>query len=114
MTSTPDQTVLLFYKYAHLDDLPAITTYLRDLCTKLGLVGRVLLSLEGINSNLAGTASGITAFCEALSQHPLFGGIDFKLDSSSQARPFPDLAIKVVDEIVSTGGTIPYGLLEQG
>ena len=108
-------TVLLFYKYTELDDVDAVAEKLRLKCSKLGLVGRILLATEGINANLAGPRRCIDEFTATLAtDDPRFSGIDFKLDETSESRPFPDLHIKVLEEIVSTANTMPFQLLQEG
>ena len=46
--------------------------------------------------------------------HELLGGgkIDYKLDVVNQ-QPFPDLAVKIVKEIVATGNSMPFELLSK-
>ena len=109
--------VLLFYKYVDLgEEFEAVALWLEALCGELRLTGRALLAPEGINSNLAGDRASVDAFIaamEARGDGDLFTGIDWKREQVA-VKPFPDLAVKRVDEIISTAGTIPASLLADG
>ncbi len=95
-------SVLLFYKYVAVADPEADRAAQRELCERLGLMGRILLADEGINGTVAGTPEAANAYIEAMNEHPLFGGIEYKRDET-QAQPFPRLRIKVRSEIVTLG-----------
>lgn len=41
--------VLLYYKYVPIPEVPLIVKWYEDLCTSLGLVGRIRVSPEGVN-----------------------------------------------------------------
>lgn len=157
MTPQSDQhhsAVVLFYKYFVPSEtcplLPAHADYyvdkLRqhqvDLCTRLGLKGRVLLSIEGINGTLSGedrthlqtymnaldtfdlirecgVPEGILANdcgseLSAIKRNP-YADIDWKESSvdDSSIQPFPDLKISLVNEIVSTGGLVDVDEIPQ-
>ena len=104
--------VLLFYKYVELD-APAIATWQSELCTSLGLSGRVLVGPEGVNGSLAGPAAATAKYIAAMQAHPSFGGIDWK-HSEAAEEPFPDFHCKVVKEIISTGGVVPNDFSNAG
>lgn len=55
-------TVILFYKYATLD-APAEQAKAKELCTRLGLTGRVLIGTEGINGTLYGACTPMFSGC---------------------------------------------------
>lgn len=94
--------VILFYNYVVLDaELEAEEQRVQT----ADLTGRVLLSTEGVNGTLAGAEADINRYCEYMKAHPKFKmtDADFKV-STSEESPFPDLMVKVVSEIISTGG----------
>jgi UPF0176 protein len=97
--------VILFYKYAQIDDVELEKQTQEKLCVRNELVGRILLSTEGINGTLSGSAAGLSQYIAYLCAHPLFSleECDFKHSSASDCQPFPFLLIKIVSEIVSTG-----------
>ena len=47
--------VLLYYKYARLDDPDAFAADHRLLCQRLGLRGRIVVATEGLNGTVSGT-----------------------------------------------------------
>jgi UPF0176 protein len=95
-------TVLLYYKYARVADPRALAEAQRALCVELGLRGRILLGVEGINGTLAGDAVATARYCAELRARPEFADIVFKT-SYADTPPFPRLQIKVRREIVAFG-----------
>lgn len=101
-------------RYVGIKDVEGVCEWQQQLAGSLGLLGRVLLAAEGINGSLSGSSEGITAYVAAMARHALFGGIDWKYSDGSdgertvapQEQPFGDLLIKVVKELVSTGGAV--------
>ena len=83
--------VLLFYKYVVLD-AEATAAWQRELCTSLGLSGRVLVGPEGINGSLAGSPEATAKYIATMDAHESFGNIDWK-HSDSRDEPFPDLYV---------------------
>jgi UPF0176 protein len=120
----PTYSIILFYNYRSTPDgtpvppmdIPAFCQAHKELCTSLHLTGRVLIANEGINGTLATTnRAQLDQYTNYLLKHPLFTLVeaDFKR-STSTFEPFPDLFIKPVKEIISTGGLIPVPLPGQG
>lgn len=94
--------LILFYKYVDIEYPERIKKWQFKICQDLGLRGRIILATEGINGILAGEAEHIDRYMELMSQHPLFGGIDFK-QADGAADYFPRLRIVVKEEIVRLG-----------
>lgn len=94
--------ILLFYKYTDIANPEAIRSWQRELCSELGLTGRVILAEEGINATLGGTDENCKKYIEIMDKHPLFGNIDWKL-ADGDATAFPKLKISVKEEIVRLG-----------
>ncbi len=56
------QRVILYYKFVPVTD-PAITMrWQRELCTRLGLKGRVIVASQGINGTLAGDIENLREY----------------------------------------------------
>jgi UPF0176 protein len=110
MTGNIGHTVILFYKYAEIEDPMAAKQEQEEFCKKLGLAGRVLISEEGINATLSSSQSSIIQeYIEFLCKHPTFQMTkdDFKHSNhDGEEPPFSELVIKYVKEIVSTGGAV--------
>jgi UPF0176 protein len=100
----PDMTeafpVILFYKYVEVADPTAFAAAQRELCSELGLKGRVLIATEGINGTLAGPRGAIERYSEALKRDARFSDITFKL-SAGDPGTFPKLVVKIRKEIVT-------------
>ena len=80
--------VLLYYKYARLDDPEAFAADHRLLCQRLGLRGRIVVATEGLNGTVSGTKSNCAKYREALDCDPIMAGIDWKL-TRKKGMSFP-------------------------
>jgi len=146
---TKHTVVVLFYKYFLSSPLREFKDYYTEklyqhqynLCCRLKLRGRVLLSIEGINGTVsAEDDAAINAYISAMKDFDLirdcgtpneleetaslqvvegamklYANIDWKesaVDEGTQ-EPFPDLKISVVKEIVSTGGALDVDEIPQ-
>lgn len=95
-------TILLFYKYIHIQYPKRVLKWQQKICTDLGLKGRILLAHEGINGTVGGSTEHINHYKELMHKHELFGDIDFK-ESAGSAQDFPRMQITIRPEIVSLG-----------
>jgi predicted sulfurtransferase len=95
-------TILLYYKYVTIPNPLEIQNWQKELCSRLGLTGRILLAHEGINGTVGGSDEATQAYIQAMNEHPLFGGIDFKT-APGGADAFPRMKISVKKEIVHLG-----------
>lgn len=96
------QTIIIFYKYIHLDNPQRIMAWQKGLCQKLHLKGRIILAHEGINGTLGGSPDHINTYKHHMQAHPLFSDIDFK-ESYNTGDHFPRLRVVVKTEIVNLG-----------
>lgn len=85
----------------------------RELCERLGLKGRVLLSKHGINGTLGGDLESLRAYKREMNKSIVFKGIQYKWSGGS-AENFPRLSIKVKDELVAFGAPDEIEVSEQG
>lgn len=98
--------VSLFYRYARIDDVDLLIDEFKGLCKQLDLLGRILVSSEGINGTLAGSICSIDVFEQKLREYSQFKLIDIKYSTGQgSSLPFHDLSIRRVDEIISCGLT---------
>lgn len=95
-------TILLYYKYVNIPNPTEIQQWQKELCAKLGLTGRILLAHEGINGTVGGSDEAAQAYIQAMNEHPLFGGIDFKT-APGGSEAFPRMKISIKKEIVNLG-----------
>ncbi len=107
--------ILLFYVFTPLADPEAIRLWQRDLCTTLGLRGRIIISSHGINGTVGGELAAVKRYVRRTREYRPFARADFKWSQGSgltdEPGPsgwracidFPKLSVKVRDEIVSFG-----------
>jgi UPF0176 protein len=94
--------LLLYYRYTPLADPAAVRLWQWELCQRLGLRGRVIISPHGINGTVAGDVNAVKQYAKQTRSYPAFADIDFKW-SDAQGDEFPRLSVKVRDEIVTFG-----------
>ena len=101
MPDAPFQ-ILLYYLYTPLADPAGYLEEHRELCTSLGLRGRILIAREGINGTVSGPEEATAAYRRALEEDSRMAGIVFKCDPAD-GHAFPRLSIKLRDEVVTLG-----------
>lgn len=107
--------VVLFYVFTPLPDPEAIRLWQRELCERLGLRGRIILSPHGINATVGGEMPAVKRYVRALRGYEPFRRADVKWSQGSGLTPepgpsgyrelldFPKLSVKVRDELVTFG-----------
>lgn len=96
----PTQKVILYYKFVPVSD-PGITMrWQRELCQRLGLKGRIIISKHGINGTLGGQIENLREYKREMNRSILFKGIMYKW-SDGDGSEFPRLSVKVRDELVA-------------
>lgn len=92
--------VILYYKFVPVAD-PAMTMrWQRELCTRLDLKGRIIISKHGINGTLGGDLKSLRQYKAEMNKSITFKGITYKW-SEAEESPFPRLSIKVKSELVA-------------
>ena len=94
--------VLLYYHYTSIDDPEAFAKKHLKYCTKLGVLGRIIISKEGINGTLSGTIEQTETYMRDVKALPGFESIDFKIDLED-SHAFRRISVKVKQEIVNLG-----------
>lgn len=101
--------ILLFYGITDLSDPLAICLWQRELATRLGLRGRIIVSPQGINATVGGELGAVKQYRRITREYPAFADIDFKWSQGSgmgedgYILDFPRLSVKVRPELVSFG-----------
>ena len=96
-----DFKIILFYKYANIDNPTMYMERERAVCNVLGLKGRIIIAEEGINGTLEGTIENIEKYKIHILNDKKFKNMNIK-ESVGNGEAFPRLSVKVKDEIVST------------
>lgn len=92
--------IILYYKFVPVSD-PGITMrWQRELCQRLGLKGRIIVSTQGINGTLGGGVENLREYKREMNRSILFKNIMYKW-SDGTGKDFPKLSIKVKDELVA-------------
>jgi UPF0176 protein len=85
--------IILFYKYVSIENPDAEMERQVELCSNLGLTGRVLVSAEGINGTLSSAVGRLSDYMSSNESVEYLQGIQYK-ESVGPIEPFPDLKIK--------------------
>lgn len=93
------QKILLYYKFAPLSDTEAVKLWQKNLCERLNLKGRILISKHGINGTVGGDMDDLKAYIKETKAFEKFIGIQFKW-SEGTSDHFPRLSVKTRKEIV--------------
>ncbi len=92
--------VILYYKFIPVAD-PAMTMrWQRELCSRLGLKGRIIISPHGINGTLGGNLDSLRKYKAQMNASAIFRGITYKW-SDGDGDEFPKLSVKVKPELVA-------------
>ncbi len=113
MKSKTMENIILYYKFVPIDDPDMVMRWQRELCTRLGLTGRILISPHGINGTLGGKTEDLKLYRRAMSDTKQFKNIKYKW-SEGGAADFPKLKVKVKDEIVNFGAADEIVVDENG
>ncbi len=95
-----DYTIILFYKYIHIENPEQLKAEQVQLASSLGLTGRVIVAHEGINATYEGTNENIEKYLNVYLADPRFSDTHIKR-SVGTGDAFPKLSVKVRKEIVS-------------
>lgn len=97
---TKEQKIILFYKFVPITDPETVMHWQRNLCERLNLKGRILISRHGINGTLGGCLEDLKSYKKLMNTHTLFKDITYKW-SDGGVEHFPKLKVKVKNEIVA-------------
>lgn len=96
------QKVILYYKFVPLAD-PAMTMrWQKELCSRLNLKGRIIISQHGINGTLGGDIENLRQYKREMNASGTFRDIMYKW-SDGTGKEFPRLSVKVRPELVAFG-----------
>lgn len=107
------EKIILYYKFVPVLDPNMTMRWQRELCERLGLKGRIILSPHGINGTLGGELENLRAYKREMNKSVIFKGIQYKW-SDGGADDFPKLSIKVRDELVAFKASDEIVINEKG
>ena len=94
--------MILYYGFTPISDPDAMLLWQKQLCTSLGLTGRILISKHGINGTLGGDMAALKKYVRQTRSYPGFKKMVFKW-SEGTGNDFPRLSVKVKPELVAFG-----------
>src|SRR6188472_2933320 len=94
------QKVILYYKFAPVPDPEAVRLWQKNLCERLELRGRIIVSEHGINGTLGGDYKSVRAYVREMNSYEPFQSTEFKW-SDGTGDDFPRLSVKVRPELVT-------------
>ncbi len=94
--------VILYYKFVPISDPDMTMLWQRELCQRIGLKGRVIVSSQGINGTLGGDIEDLRTYKREMNRSGVFRGISYKW-SDGNGEEFPRLSVKVKPELVNFG-----------
>ncbi|KXT29272.1 rhodanese-like domain protein [Candidatus Phytoplasma oryzae] len=95
-----DYFIISYYYYVIIKDSEELRKKQLVYCKKLNLMGRIIISPEGINGTLSGLKNNILSYMENLKNIEEFKNIDFKIIEYNK-NVFPKISVKHRNEIVS-------------
>lgn len=105
--------VILYYKFVPVSD-PAMTVrWQKELCKRLALKGRIIVSKHGINGTLGGDIENLREYKREMNRSVIFKGIMYKW-SDGTGKEFPRLSIKERPELVAFGTPDEIAVDEKG
>jgi UPF0176 protein len=92
--------VILYYKFVPVSDPEMTMRWQREVCQRLNLKGRIIISPHGINGTLAGELKSLRQYKAEMNRSVVFKGITYKW-SDGDGEEFPRLSVKVRPELVA-------------
>ena len=107
------QKIILYYKFVPIADPQMTMRWQRELCARLKLKGRVIISRHGINGTLGGDIDDMKAYVSEMNRTTEFKGIEYKW-SDGLRDDFPKLSIKVRKELVTLAPEEDFDVFDKG
>lgn len=105
--------VILYYKFIPVSD-PAMTVrWQKELCARLKLKGRIIISKHGINGTLGGDIENLREYKREMNRSVIFKNIMYKW-SDGNGNDFPRLSVKERPELVAFGTPDEIKVNERG
>ncbi len=92
--------VILYYKFVPVADPEMTMRWQKELCRRLNLKGRIIVSKHGINGTLGGDIEDLREYKREMNRSVIFKGIVYKW-SDGTGNDFPRLSVKVRPELVA-------------
>lgn len=107
------QKIILYYKFVPVPDPSMTMRWQRELCLRLNLKGRIIISRHGINGTVGGSLEDVKTYVREMNKAPQFKGIEYKWSDGGR-EDFPRLSVKVRDELVTLAPGEPFDVFDKG
>lgn len=107
------QKIILYYKFVPVADPHMTMRWQRELCTRLNLKGRIIISQHGINGTVGGELADVKAYIHEMNLTKEFKGIEYKWSDGAR-DDFPKLSIKVRKELVTLAPEEDFNVFDKG
>ncbi|HLD01178.1 MAG TPA: rhodanese-related sulfurtransferase [Candidatus Nanoarchaeia archaeon] len=97
-----DYKTISWYKYVRIDSPESMREDLRSICQELGILGRILISKEGVNGSVSGTIESIEQFKYLLKTIPALSNLTFR-EQLVKKNAYHKLVVRVREEICAFG-----------
>ncbi len=94
-------STILFYKFFPVSDPELFRLWQWELCSRLGLKGRIIVSAQGINGTLGGPIEKLKEYRKLSAAWVDLGKLELKWDHGLDEVPFPKLSVKKRNELVT-------------
>ena len=94
--------VLLYYKYVLIDEPVLFAQTHLAACKEIGLLGRILVSHEGINGTVSGTLEQTQAYMDMMKSDERFADMMWKIDAAD-GHAFKKMHVRAKNEVVHLG-----------
>ena len=94
--------VLLYYKYVLIDEPELFAQNHLAACKEIGLLGRILVSHEGINGTVSGTLEQTQAYMDMMKCDERFADMMWKIDAAD-GHAFKKMHVRAKKEVVHLG-----------
>ena len=96
----PQSKIALYYHFAPITDPQVVALWQRELCKRLELTGRIIISEHGINGTVGGPIRAVKEYVKTTRGYHAFKDLEVKW-SEGGAQDFPRLSVKVRPELVA-------------
>ncbi len=107
------QKIILYYKFVPITDPSMTMRWQRELCSRLNLKGRIIISRHGINGTLGGEIDDVKTYVSEMNRTPEFKSIEYKWSDGTR-EDFPKLSIKVRKELVTLAPEEDFDVFDKG
>jgi UPF0176 protein len=105
--------IILYYKFVPISDPQMTMRWQRELCRRLDLRGRIIISEHGINGTVGGRIENVKSYVHEMNLTPEFKDVEYKWSDGAR-DDFPKLSVKVRKELVTLEPEADFDVFDKG